>query len=228
MRYGKWLGVFLLVFLCGVYPAFSLESQVDLVEQALNAKREGDYTKAMSLLEQCVQEGIRVHDAYYEMGLILLEKGEYRKALSVSEKAVQAFRKHLDENPEDHWSWLRLGYIYEVRSEAPSINEWQEALTALEKAVELSPQNPLYLLHLGFVHYRMGKNDKAEETLRLALSIQPDNVEIHYFLALALKAQGKNEEAKEAFRFVVEHASSEYKNYDSAKRELARLERMGH
>ncbi|MCX7667403.1 MAG: tetratricopeptide repeat protein [Atribacterota bacterium] len=227
MQHGKWLGVLLLVLFLCVDPAFSLGNQVDLMEQALNARKEGDYTRAMSLLEECVQEGVRVHDAYYEMGLILLEKGEYRKAFSISEKAVQAFRKHLDEHPEDHWSWLRLGYIHEVRSEAPTINEWREAREALEKAIELSPQNPLYLLHLGFVYYRMKENSKAEETLRLALSVQPDNVEIHYFLALTLKAQGRNEEAKEEFRFVVEHASSEYKNYDSARRELIRLERMG-
>ncbi|MEN3189152.1 MAG: tetratricopeptide repeat protein, partial [Atribacterota bacterium] len=215
-----------LVFFHGLGSASVLEHHVDLVEQALNAKTEGDYTRAMALLEQCVQEGVRLHDAYYEMGLILLEKGEYRKALSISGKAVQAFWKHLAENPEDHWSWLRLGYIHELRSEAPTINEWQKALMALKKAVELSPQNPLYLLHLGFVYYRMKEHDEAEEALRLALSLQPDNVEIHYFLALILKAQGKNEEAKEKFRFVVEHASSDYRNYGLAKRELASLERM--
>ncbi|MGC8777333.1 MAG: tetratricopeptide repeat protein, partial [Candidatus Caldatribacteriaceae bacterium] len=177
--------------------------------------------------EECVQKGFRVHEAYYEMGLILLEKGEYRRALAVSEKAVQAFEEYLAKNPEDHWSWLRLGYIHEVRSEAPSINEWARAKEALEKAVNLSPQNPLYLLHLGFVYYRMKDNERAEENLRLALSLQPDNVEIHYFLALVLKTRGKNEEAREEFRFVVEHGSSEYQNYDAAKKELARLERTG-
>jgi len=226
MRYGKWLGA-IVVVLGVVFPVFAFEAQGDLLEQALSAKKEGNYELALALLEDCVQKGFRVHDAYYEMGLILLEEREYRRALAVSEKAVQAFEEYLAKNPEDHWSWLRLGYIHEVRSEAPSINEWAKAKEALEKAVSLSPQNPLYLLHLGFVYYRMRDHGRAEENLRLALSLQPDNVEIHYFLALVLKAQGKNEEARGEFRFVVEHGSSEYKNYDSARKELARLERTG-
>jgi tetratricopeptide (TPR) repeat protein len=226
MRHRQCLGV--LIFLLGfVLPVFAQDFQGDLLEQALSARREGDYTTAMELLKRCVAEGIRVHDAYYEMGLLLLEKGAWRQAFSVSEKAIQAFEEYLQENPEDHWSWLRLGYIHEVRSEAPSVNEWEEARKALEKAVSLSPQNSLYLLHLGFVYYRMKECENAEKTLRLACSLDSNNVEIHYFLALTLKAQKKYQEAQQEFRFVVEQGSPAYKNYDSAKQELERLERMG-
>lgn len=227
MKPWKWLGVAVLLGVL-VFPAFGQEAHVDLWEQALQARRKGEYARAMELLTQCVEEGVRVHDAYYEMGVMLLERGEWRRAFSISEKAIQAFRDHLADYPEDHWSWLRLGYIHEVRSEAPNINEWEEAREALEKAVHLVPQDPLYLLHLGFVYYRLKENERAEETLREALRIRPDDVEIRYFLGLVLKAQKKNEEAKEEFRFVVEQGPPEYKNYNSAKKELARLERMGY
>ncbi|MGQ9472912.1 MAG: tetratricopeptide repeat protein [Candidatus Caldatribacteriaceae bacterium] len=226
VRYRRWfeitIGFWIFIL---AFPIFSLEAPKDLLGQALDAKREGDYDTAMEFLERCIQEGFRVHDAYYEMGLILLERKEYKRAFTISEKAIQAFEEYLEKNPQDHWSFFRLGYIHEIRSESPLVSEWIQAEEALQKALSLSPRNSLYLLHLGFVYYRMKEYQKAEETMLLALSEEPGNVEIHYFLALVLKAQGKKEEAKREFRFVVEHASSEYRNYESARRELARLER---
>ncbi len=223
----KWIiFVVLMVGLLGSLPlrAFPLSGE-ELFEQAWQARAQGDYRTALELFERCVAENVRVHDAYYEMGLILLERGEYRRAFTVSGKAISAFRNHLEQNPDDHWSFFRLGYIHEVRSEAPSVREWQEAEEAMRKALELSPGNPLYLLHLGFVYYRKKEYDQAEKTLREAVSVHPTDVEIRYWLATVLKAQEKSEEAKEEFRFVIENAPPENRYLQWAKRDLARLER---
>lgn len=197
-------------------------AEENLFDQALEARGKGDNEKALEILEQCVEEGIEVHRAYFEMGKILLEQGKYRRAFSVSEKAIKAYEEYLKNHPQDHNAWWELGYIYEVRSDYSK--EWNKAQEALEKAVELVPSSSFYLLHLGWVYYRKGDNEKAEEAFEKILDKNPEDFQARYFLASTLIDAERQEEAKQELTYILENCPKEEVAYSWAKDKWKELE----
>jgi tetratricopeptide (TPR) repeat protein len=204
--------------------AFAEEDAQNCFEEAQKALWSGNTEEALKLFEKCAEQGIRPHDAYFEMGLIYYREGEYLKAFRISKKAIRAFRMHLKAHPEDHQSWFRLAYIYELRSEAPSISEWEKAREALEEALKRSENNSLYLLHLGYVCYKIGDVEKAKEAFEGVVAMQPSNAYARYYLALLDLKAGNIEQAKAAFSWIVENLPESSPLYQGAKKELTRLE----
>ncbi len=61
-----------------------------------------------------------------------------------------------------------LGWIYYKKDLVPL------AMPNLERSVQKSPSNPIYLYHLGMAYARQGEDAKARQSLDRALKIQPD------------------------------------------------------
>jgi len=218
------VGLFMVLVVLVLSVALAGEDAQSCFEEAQKALWSGDTEKALKLFEECAEQGIRPHDAYFEMGLIYYREGEYLRAFRISKKAIRAFRTHLEAHPEDHQSWFRLAYIYELRSEAPSINEWEKAREALEEALKHSENNSLYLLHLGYVCYKIGDVEKAKEAFERVVAMQPFNAYARYYLALLDLKAGNIEQAKLAFSWIVENLPESSPLHQGAKKELARLE----
>lgn len=218
--------VLVAVLCCLVFAgiAFAEES---LFDQAMEAKHSGEWEKALELFEACIERGERVLDAFWEGGLLLVAQGKYRRAFELSERAIPLFSSHLAEHPEDHVNWFRLGYTYELRSSTGIFREWEKARACFENALSASPDNTLYLLHLGYVLYKMGEREKAEDILRGILARQPMDLEVRYWLAVVLEAQGKDREALEELRFLQEHAPQDFGRRKEVEKLLKRLERKG-
>ena len=195
----------------------------DLFTQAQIARQNGEVDQAYDLFEQAAQKGIRPHDAYYEMGLILMEKEQWVQAFRVSGKAAEAFQDFLEKNPQDDNSWFRLAYIYEVRSQAPTVNEWNQAIEALQKALAISPENTQYLLHLGYTYYKIGNNDEAERVLLGILEKHPEHDEARYFLAMSYLDSRANEKARQQFNYIVNHAPQGSNYFRLAEKELTKM-----
>lgn len=214
------------LILCLVLFSLSgaLAQEKDLFQQALEARARGETKEALELFTKCVEEGIEPHHAYFQMGLIYLNQGNHRKAYRTSEKAIVAYEKHLAEQPEDHQSWFNLAYIHEVRSDIPGTKEWDQAKEALEKALSFSPDNFLYLLHLGYVYYKMDEYEKAEEVFLTLLDQHPTDGEVHYWLALVYRDADRLEEAYQEFTYVIETMPEGSSRYREASKELSRLE----
>ena len=73
----------------------------------------------------------------------------------------------------------------------------QEARAVAEKARTLAPQDPLVADTLGWILLREGDTDGALGLLRDARLRAPDNPEVRYHLAVALKAAGHVPQARE-------------------------------
>lgn len=218
--------VLLGVFLFGMVGVACAEGG-SLFEQALEAKEAGEWEKALDLFEASIVKGERVLDAFWEAGLLLMEKGRYRQAFELSERAIPVFVSHLAEHPEDHVNWFRLGYTYELRSSAGLRQEWQKAKECFMRALEESPENSFYLLHFGYVLYKMGKEEEAESIFRGILARQPMDFEVRYWLAVVLEAQGKYEEAAEELRFLKSRAPQDFRRLKDVERLLKKVERKG-
>jgi tetratricopeptide (TPR) repeat protein len=74
--------------------------------------------------------------------------------------AEQTFRKVLAQDPQNAMTLNYLGYML-----ADNNTKLDEALTLVKKAVELDPANGAYLDSLGWVYFKLGKYEQAEDLL---------------------------------------------------------------
>ena len=103
-------------------------------------------------------------------------KTESEKAF---EKAVEAYKKLLDANPDDHVSHYNLGRTYN------KLNEDEEAAKSLREAVKLKPDDTEYQTELGAIYVKLAKYHEAVAALRKALDIDPGNTEAEELLQRA-------------------------------------------
>lgn len=87
--------------------------------------------------------------------------------------AEQSFRQVLQQNPSNSMALNYLGYMLADRN-----NHLEEALNLVKKALDFDPQNGAYLDSLGWVYFRLGNYDQAEENLRRAADKSPNDATI--------------------------------------------------
>ncbi|MBZ5505946.1 MAG: tetratricopeptide repeat protein [Acidobacteriia bacterium] len=89
------------------------------------------------------------------------------------ELAEQAFRQVLQQNPSNSMALNYLGYML-----ADHNSHLEEALTLIKKALDFDPQNGAYLDSLGWVYFKLGNYDQAEENLRRAADKSPNDATV--------------------------------------------------
>ena len=87
--------------------------------------------------------------------------------------AEQAFRQVLQQNPSNSMALNYLGYMLADRN-----SHLEEALTLVKKALDFDPQNYNYIDSLGWVYFKLGNYDQAEENLRRAADKSPNDATI--------------------------------------------------
>jgi len=87
-------------------------------------------------------------------------------------------------------------FLYKFALEAMRVNMFDEAKSALQRAVELRPQEPTYLLALGIAWLRKTDLFEAEKLFRRVLEIQPGNAQAQLHLGYVLLIQKKPAEAR--------------------------------
>ncbi len=89
------------------------------------------------------------------------------------DQAEQAFRDVLQQNPTNSMALNYLGYMLADRN-----SHLEEALTLVKKALDFDPQNYNYIDSLGWVYFKLGNYDQAEENLRRAADKSPNDATI--------------------------------------------------
>ncbi|WP_172828653.1 tetratricopeptide repeat protein [Halopseudomonas litoralis] len=96
----------------------------------------------------------------------------------------------IQREPENAMALNALGYTLADRNE-----QLDEALQLVEKAHDLMPEDPAIMDSLGWVHYRLGNLERAEQLLREAFAAFPD-AEVGAHLGEVLWQRGKHREAR--------------------------------
>ena len=163
---------------------------------------------------------------------ILREVKRYQEAMRVYDEAVKAFPDNLDllyaralhaaqikrvdilerdlkkilKREPDHADALNaLGYTL-----ADQTNRYAEALSYLNRAIALKPNDAAVLDSMGWVQYRMGNNQDALRYLQRAAALLPDS-EISAHLGEVLWANGQREEAQRVWKEALDRdPGSEY------------------
>lgn len=105
-----------------------------------------------------------------------------------------ALRKIIRLAPDNQHAYNALGYSYAERN-----IHLQEAYTLIEKALKLTPEDPFIMDSMGWVQFRLGKLQEAEDFLRRAYALRPD-VEIGVHLGEVLWVKGEKEAAQKLWR----------------------------
>lgn len=191
---------------------------------------QGEYDKAIIEFEKSIELDENHTESYYYLGQCYMQKGIieynnknifkayglYRKANEIAEQVIPQYEQIIKNNPEDLNSHLKLGYIYEVKSIIPFINEHDKALKYYLKALALdfvsgSKNTGIYVYlntRVGSIYFKEKDYPQAIEHLGKAISIfsYKDNVEAYYYLGLSYDKIGEKEKAQEFLSRVIELA----------------------
>lgn len=131
--------------------------------------------------------------AHYCLGISYLLKDG---TLKLKEAAVE-FRAEVALYPEEFLAIYNLGLACVVE------RKYEEAVTWLEHAARLRPQNSDVFLFLGNAYHGLGRFDKAVESFNKCIALNPDldktsifAAEVHYLMGRSLVQIGRSEEAE--------------------------------
>jgi tetratricopeptide (TPR) repeat protein len=182
------------------------QAQVVLAEGQI-LRDAGQAKTAFAVLESGARRFPNNPDLLYDFALVAEKVGKV-------EAMEKALRQVMVLAPDNHHAYNALGYSLAERNVRLG-----EALALIGKALEMAPEDPFIMDSLGWVHYRMGNLDEAEQQLRRAYALRKD-AEIAVHLGEVLWRKGQQAEARKLLR----EAKARDPQSDTLKNTLARLQ----
>jgi tetratricopeptide (TPR) repeat protein len=146
--------------------------------------------EAVKLLQDARSQAPDADDLSLKLGAIFEEAGKL-------EDAEREFRRLIEREPLNAPALNYLGYMLADRGV-----RLPEAITLIERALKVEPENPAYLDSLGWALFKSGKTEEAEQPLRKAATSAASESVIQDHFGDVLAKRGKHDEAITAW----EHA----------------------
>lgn len=148
-----------------------------------------EYQKALEGLKEGDYSGIfKTGDGYY--ALVQLTTTRYfKKSLEFFlngslDEAAEGFLKDLAFNPDNTYSYMTLGVIYDRKG------DFEKAIEMHNAALELDPSNETVYNNLATTYFNSDRPKAAIETYKRALEIAPDSANIKNNLAWVYANEG--------------------------------------
>ena len=152
-----------------------------LVAESQLLRDNGDFRGAYDLLDGYLRKYPDQIDLLYDRALMADKLGK-------PDVLERDLRKLIQLRPENAHAYNALGYSLAERG-----LQLPEALKLIQKAIELSPDDPFILDSLGWVYYRMGDLKKGINYLKLAFDARSDpEIAAHYGELLWATGEKKN------------------------------------
>ncbi len=113
-------------------------------------------------------------------------RGELAERQKHYDQAEQFFNQALNLDPENTMTLNYLGYMWADRG-----IKLPEALKMIRKAVDTEPMNGAYLDSLGWVYFKMGEYELAEDNLRQAVNRDQTDPTVHMHLGDLYEKTGR-------------------------------------
>ena len=178
-----------------------------IIGEAQLLKESGKIGDAMQLLEDALELYKNNIDLLYELAMLAEKNQQFDLMESTLRKVIQLA-------PDSQHAYNALGYSLADRN-----LRLQEAYDLIKKALSLAPEDPFIMDSMGWVEFRLGRLEKAEELLKRAFAIKADP-EIAAHLGEVLWVLGREEEAKKLWR----NAGGKDSKNDTLKSTLQRLQ----
>jgi|GEM_PF-133211 len=185
---------------------------------------QGKVKEAENLLRGYVDAYPYSWEGYYRLFNYFWAIGDYPAAFAVVEEAVRR-------NPDRVWPYLLLAYSYleKMSPEGESDHtdhEFEMAVAAIERALELRPNSGRVLQWAGGLYISLRRMGKAMEYYDRALEVRPGSSELLYGIASQLRAIREYERSVEYGLRAVELSPGNSDYFPSfLKRNLLRLNR---
>lgn len=154
-------------------------------------REEGRYQAAFDLLSEALKENPDDQDLLYSRALA----AEKIDRLDILERDL---RRLIEADPNSGHALNALGYTLADRTD-----RYQEALSYLQRAIALLPQDAAVLDSMGWVKYRLGHYEESLDYLRRAYALAPD-AEIAAHLVEVLWVSGRQDEARALWQQAIE------------------------
>lgn len=131
----------------------------------------------------------------HNLGTELHQEGKCEEAILHYRKAIQGVEEQFPGFPHPHFGipYYCLGIALE------ETNQVDEAISCLERAIEINPQHGEAYHQLGMIKYGKGNIEESIEDFEKAIKHKPDYAWPHAFLGNALYDQGNLESAANAY-----------------------------
>jgi tetratricopeptide (TPR) repeat protein len=195
---------------------------------------EQKYDEAIDQLEQCISEDPDNPEIYYYIGQSYFQQGQqaarkndaikatryFRQAYPVSDTAIEKYSQRIEESPdEDHTNdYLRLAYIYQIRSLIPGIDEYQKALAIYEQLLTEKPYLTYTHYQMGWIYFQKKDYQDAIDSFLAYLKRGRRSAFAYYHLGLSYAKIGEKEKAEHYFQLILNEFP------DSEMAQLARKE----
>ena len=183
------------------------DEQAQIVQSDAQILRDGGYAQtAFTVLENALKRFPDNPELLYDFALLAEKLGQ----MEVMEASLRRVIAH---SPNNHHAYNALGYSLAERNV-----RLPEAYTLIEQALKMAPGDPFIMDSMGWVQFRLGKLDLAEDLLRRAYALRSDP-EIAVHLGEVLWVKGDKADAQTLWRA----ARAKDPQNDALKSTLARL-----
>lgn len=141
------------------YADSSVEKKID---QAWDLYVEGDYNKALKLLDEVLSIDSENQEAYYLRGNVYCESEQYLRA-------IQDLNKALELDSEDDMAYSDRGDAYYF------LDKYENALNDYNQAIKLNPAKADYYANRALAYYSLNQNAKALVDINKAIELDPSD-----------------------------------------------------
>lgn len=147
------------------------ENRARRYESALARISDGQFVRAVEILDTLIAETGGDADSYYARGVAHMSSGNYRQAGGDFLRAAALDREFLS-------AYKNLGFVQ------LTMGREEDALKTLGRALEIDPEYVDAYCLLGDVHLDLGEYDKARAMIEKALELDPGGAEPHCKMAM--------------------------------------------
>jgi serine/threonine-protein kinase len=163
-----------------------------------------DYGKAAESYRKVIQLDPNNPYAYNNLGAVLVQSGKFREAVEPLQKSLQF------NAGAQAYSNLGITYFY--------LKEYDKAISAYEKAVQLVPTSDMFVGNLAEVYYLVGQKDRAQATFEQAISLAYKDLQVNPRDAITKGRlalwYGKKGDVRQALKFIAEARAIDPNNVD--------------
>ena len=158
----------------------------DLIRSGNEARKNGNYTLAINLLNRAVKAEPKSKTAWNDLGLAYLDSRD-------DAPAINAFQKQIEINPYHEFAYNNLGRVYLRERKYEDAEKW------FRKQIDVNPLDKYAHANLGSVFLETHKYEEAVPELEKAASLTPDDAEAQARVGEAYLNLGQDDKAMAAF-----------------------------